>query len=60
MPLDPVLQDADLFDFELDAVAMFEIPAEFEAAAIADRAGTDEFAWHQGLVPGDMGDDLLE
>ena len=42
------------------AVAMLEIPAEFEAAAIADRAGADEFAGHQGLVLGDMGDDLLE
>ena len=60
LPLDPVLQDADLFDFELDGVAMLEIPAEFEAAAIADGAGADEFAGHQGLVLGDMGDDLLE
>ena len=41
-------------------IAVLEIPAELEAAAIADRAGADEFAGHQGLVPADMGDDLLE
>src|SRR5512138_1226556 len=60
LPLDPVLQDADFFDFEFDTVAMFEIPAEFEPAAIADGAGADELAGHQGLVLGDMSDDLLE
>src|SRR6187402_2965833 len=60
LPLDPVLQNPDLFDFELDRIAVFEIPAELEAAAIADGAGSDEFARHQRLVRGDMGDDLLE
>ncbi len=45
---------------EFDGIAVLEIPAEFEAAAIADGAGPDEFAGHQGLVLGDMGDDLLE
>src|SRR6185436_19944424 len=60
LPLDPVLQRADLFDFEFDGIAVLEIPAEFEAAAIADGAGSDELAGHQGLVLADMGDDLLE
>jgi hypothetical protein len=44
LPLDLVLQDTDLFDFEFDGVAMFEIPAEFEPAAVADGAGSDELA----------------
>jgi hypothetical protein len=39
LPLDPVLQDTDLFDFE--GVAMFEIPAELQAAAVADGVGSD-------------------
>src|SRR6266536_1760977 len=60
LPLDPVLQSADLFDFEFDGIAVLEIPAELEAAAIADGAGSDEFAGHQGLVLADMRDDLLE
>src|SRR3954453_2667436 len=60
LPLDPVLQNADLFDFEFDGIAVLEIPAEFEAATIADSAGPDEFAGHQGLVLADMDDDFLE
>src|SRR5438445_11335060 len=60
LPHDPVLQDADFLDFELDRVAMFEEPAELESAAIAHRARTDEFTRHQRLVLRDMGDDLLE
>ena len=60
LPLDPVLQNPDLFDFELDGIAVLEIPAKFETAPIADGARSDEFAGHQRLVPGDMGDDLLE
>ena len=43
-----------------DGIAVLEIPAELEAAAVADSAGSDEFAGHQGLVLADMGDDLLE
>lgn len=33
-----VPQHADLFDFEFDDVAIFQLPAEFEAAAGADGA----------------------
>src|SRR6266581_6367751 len=47
LPLNPVLQNTDLFDLEFDAVAMLEIPAEFQAAAIADGTGADEFTRHQ-------------
>src|SRR6266704_760617 len=60
LPLNPVLQNADLFDLEFDAVAMLEIPAELQATTIADRTGADEFARHQGLVLGNVSDDLLE
>src|SRR5919198_6692054 len=60
LPLDAVLQDTDLLDLELDRIAMLEKPSELEAAAIADRAGADEFAGHQRLVLADVGDDLLE
>jgi hypothetical protein len=34
LPLDPVLQNPDLFDFELDRIAVFEIPAELEVEKI--------------------------
>src|SRR3954449_4286405 len=44
LPLDPVLQHADLLDLELDRIAVLEIPAEFEPAAVADRARTDKLA----------------
>src|SRR5689334_2937999 len=57
---DLVLQDADLLDLELDGVAIFEVPAEFESTAVADRARADEFAGHQRFVLGDMSDNLLE
>src|SRR3954454_2985834 len=60
LPLDPVLQDADPLDFELDGVAVFEVPAELEATAIADGAGADELPRHQGFVFGDVLDNLLE
>src|SRR6185369_4170044 len=55
LPFDPVLQDTDLLDFEFNGVAMFEIPAEFQAAAITDGAGSNELAGHQSLVLGDVG-----
>ena len=58
LPFDPVLQDTDLLDFEFNGVAMFEIPAEFQAAAVTDGAGSDKLAGHQDLVLADMGDDL--
>jgi hypothetical protein len=48
LPLDPVLQRADLFDFEFDGIAVLEIPAEFEAAAVADGAGSNELAGRRG------------
>src|SRR5258708_3805163 len=60
LPLDPVFQNANLLDVKLDRITVFEIPAEFKPAAIADGAGSDELAGHQRLVLGDMGDDLLE
>src|SRR5665213_424952 len=60
LALDSVLQDADLLDFEFDRIAMFQIPANFKSATVADRAGPDEFAGHQGLVLGNMRDDFLE
>src|SRR3954467_13532330 len=60
LPLDLVLEHADFLDLELDLLAVLEIPAELEPAAVADRAGADELARHQRLVPGHMRDDLLE
>src|SRR4051794_11896994 len=60
LTLDLVLQHADLLDFELDGVAVFEKLAELQPAAVADGAGADEFARHQGLVPGDVFNDFLE
>src|SRR5437588_9392169 len=47
LPFNPVPQDTDFFDFKFDAVAMFEVPAELQSAAIADGARADELARHQ-------------
>src|SRR3981081_1678400 len=60
LPFNPVFQHPDLLDFKLDRIAMFQIPADFQSAAIADRAGANEFAGHQCLVLGHVLDDLLE
>src|SRR5580698_710239 len=60
LPLHLVGQYSNLFDLELDGVAVFQIPAELKAAAIADRSGADEFTWHHRLVLTDMRNDLLE
>src|SRR6202048_530435 len=38
LALDLVLEDADFFNLKLDGIAVFEIPAEFESAAVADGA----------------------
>ena len=60
LPFNLVLQHPDLLDLELDRIAVFQVPADFKSATIADRAGADEFAGHQGFVLGHMLDDLLE
>ena len=60
LPHDLIPQHANFFDLQFDHVIMVEIPAQFETAAIADRAGADEFARHQRLVLADVFDDLLE
>src|SRR5436853_465154 len=60
LALDLVLENADLLDLELDGVAMLEEMPDLETAAVADRAGADEFTGHQGFILGDVFDDLLE
>src|SRR5947209_2466503 len=55
-----ISQDADAFDFELDDVAGVEELQVLEAAAVAHRAGAEEFARMQRLRARGVRDAVLE